>query len=238
MKKSLVLAALVAVLIISIAVTLHMATFGTSLSINREHWGQFGDYFGGLLNPIFAFAAFMSALWSINVQRLEVREMAVQLTNQTAVAKLELEELVSDRRSQEFLLVVRDIDVRLAALRGRTVSVAGTLPVLNIDHMASEAERVSVFGGFSPVLDEFVRLASERGSVIESDIREIQYLLEKLRQFLEQYASLQSRSYAPVLIYYVDKASRLLYLMERIGGIHADTRKYFADVSHVINRNR
>lgn len=39
-----------------------------------EHWGQLGDFFGGILNPVLSFLALMAVLYSINIQRLELKE--------------------------------------------------------------------------------------------------------------------------------------------------------------------
>lgn len=41
-------------------------------SDNKGDWGTFGDYMGGLLNPIFAFASFIALLYTIKLQRDEL----------------------------------------------------------------------------------------------------------------------------------------------------------------------
>jgi uncharacterized membrane protein len=38
------------------------------LSPNPDHWGVFGDYVGGLLNPIFSFLAFVGVLLTVVLQ--------------------------------------------------------------------------------------------------------------------------------------------------------------------------
>jgi hypothetical protein len=47
-----------------------------SLSVNPEQWGQFGDFFGGTLNPIYALLAFVGVLITIHLQakQLELAE--------------------------------------------------------------------------------------------------------------------------------------------------------------------
>ena len=46
----------------------YVVTFSTGVSGSQEVWGQFGDYFGGLLNPILSFFAFVGLLFTVNVQ--------------------------------------------------------------------------------------------------------------------------------------------------------------------------
>lgn len=46
-----------------------------------QFWGQTGDYFGGVLNPFFALASFMAVLYSIHIQRIELRENRIQEVN-------------------------------------------------------------------------------------------------------------------------------------------------------------
>jgi hypothetical protein len=47
-----------------------------SLSGNPEQWGQFGDFFGGTLNPVYALLAFIGVLITIHLQskQLELAE--------------------------------------------------------------------------------------------------------------------------------------------------------------------
>ena len=63
-----VLIALLGVVVFSVIV-LYLDTFGTrDFSSDPEQWGQMGDYFGGMLNPILAFALFIALLYTIGIQ--------------------------------------------------------------------------------------------------------------------------------------------------------------------------
>jgi len=46
------------------------APFATSV----EQWGQVGDFFGGMLNPVLAFASFMALLFTINIQTTQLKK--------------------------------------------------------------------------------------------------------------------------------------------------------------------
>ncbi|MGZ8250745.1 MAG: hypothetical protein ACXW1P_00245 [Methylophilaceae bacterium] len=49
-----------------------------SLSNNPEQWGQFGDYFGGTLNPAFAFLAFIGVLLTVYLQSEQLKIVKAQ----------------------------------------------------------------------------------------------------------------------------------------------------------------
>lgn len=49
-----------------------------------EQWGQTGDFFGGVLNPTFAFLSFMALLYSIHVQRKEQMDFFEEAKKQRA----------------------------------------------------------------------------------------------------------------------------------------------------------
>lgn len=65
-----------------------------SVSDAIEHWGQFGDFFGGVLNPFLAFCSFMALLYTINIQ-------SKQLTISTEELKETRKELIASREAQE-----------------------------------------------------------------------------------------------------------------------------------------
>jgi len=48
--------------------------FGPDVLHNRAYWGQFGDFVGGLLNPIFGFLGFAAILATLYYQRREYDE--------------------------------------------------------------------------------------------------------------------------------------------------------------------
>ncbi|RVT49026.1 hypothetical protein EMM73_00005 [Rheinheimera sediminis] len=76
-----VLIALLGVVVFSVIV-LYLDTFGTrDFSSDPEQWGQMGDYFGGMLNPILAFASFIALLYTIGIQSDTQREFTSNAKN-------------------------------------------------------------------------------------------------------------------------------------------------------------
>ena len=74
--KSLVLfTIIVAVLVIGA----YGIKFYGPLATEQETWGQFGDFVGGTMNPLFAFSGLMALLYTIVLQSRELKNSAEQL---------------------------------------------------------------------------------------------------------------------------------------------------------------
>jgi len=222
--RALAVAAIDALSAIGIVCIIYILAFGTTRSTDPATWGQFGDYFGGVLNPLFALAAFLSALWSISVQQRESRTASKQLAEQTEIARKELETFSSERLGEEFLHVIRDIDQRLSTLLLEVISPPNAPQVITISQMVAEADRIEMQGGSSPAFTQFLHYANSPGSVVEAPVREIKYLVNKLREFLEHYSNYKAKGFAPVLVYYADKAYQLMNMLEAIGEMPPNTR--------------
>lgn len=51
--------------------SMYVANFSPHLSQSQEKWGQFGDYFGGILNPLLSFCALLGLLLTLRSQQQE-----------------------------------------------------------------------------------------------------------------------------------------------------------------------
>lgn len=78
----------IAILVTIIVLLLYFTHFPATFSGNQGEWGQFGDYVGGVLNPLFSVFGFFALLYTIRQQseviELQAYEMAtsnVQLKN-------------------------------------------------------------------------------------------------------------------------------------------------------------
>lgn len=67
-KALLVFAALFALIVIACVAGKYISVFSTYVLNDQEKWGQFGDYFGGVLNPILSFFAFIALLVTLRTQ--------------------------------------------------------------------------------------------------------------------------------------------------------------------------
>lgn len=51
-------------------------------SSNHEHWGQFGDFFGGVLNPALSFLGLIALLETVRLQRNELTQQRLSRASQ------------------------------------------------------------------------------------------------------------------------------------------------------------
>ena len=61
-----------ALLVLGAYITTFALQYGWSVSSDQAVWGQFGDYLGGVLNPIFGFLAFVGVLWTLHLQATQL----------------------------------------------------------------------------------------------------------------------------------------------------------------------
>lgn len=225
------IALLAAMILVGAVVASYVTTFGTHLVNDRGAWGQFGDYFAGLLNPLFSLVAFLALLYSITLQRAESREAAERFAAQHEIAKRELAAYASERTTSELLVVVRDIDDRLNRILGSSVGEPGAHPQVTVAMMISEADRLRRHGGESPSHAKFVALAQQKGTVVESLVRDMTDLIEQLRQILATFSETRGTSQTPLIVYYANKAYGMLSLLEDVGTLPPYTRASLATVS-------
>ena len=60
-------AVFVLILILGVAYR-YVSVFSTHVIADHDKWGQFGDYFGGILNPILSFCAFVALVFTLKEQ--------------------------------------------------------------------------------------------------------------------------------------------------------------------------
>lgn len=74
---------------------------GTWLEVNgtrANRLGQFGDFVGGVLNPIFSFLAFCGLLYTVNLQRAELKEARNERLVSKILSDIDRTENSLDRR--------------------------------------------------------------------------------------------------------------------------------------------
>jgi len=64
-----------------IAVFVYVVNFGTSLSSMKAEWGVFGDYLGGVLNPLVGIVTVLLVLINVRLQRLELKNSIREMRN-------------------------------------------------------------------------------------------------------------------------------------------------------------
>lgn len=65
----------------------YIDTFGFTRSLKQDVWGQFGDFFGGILNPIISGCAFFGLIATLKGQAAESKRLEVRHRAQTDDAR-------------------------------------------------------------------------------------------------------------------------------------------------------
>jgi hypothetical protein len=89
LSKLLVWILAAALVFMLVVLAIYLVRFGTSpMSDDPEAWGQFGDFMGGTLNPLFAFLTLVAVTATITLQ---FRQLAIS-ANELRLSRQELEE--------------------------------------------------------------------------------------------------------------------------------------------------
>lgn len=92
--------ALVSVIAMFVTVFLIYFQGPNSSASHLQYFGQIGDFFGGMLNPILAFASFMALLYTIRIQS---KQLDLSIDELKATRK----ELASSRKAQQEMVVAQ-----------------------------------------------------------------------------------------------------------------------------------
>lgn len=75
---------------------------------DREDWGQIGDFFGGILNPIFGFFGLMALLYTIHIQSRELKFSVREMNRSADAFEAQIEHLKFESQKNE---AIRFIDI-------------------------------------------------------------------------------------------------------------------------------
>jgi hypothetical protein len=148
--------------------------WGVPLSNDPAVWGQFGDYMGGILNPIIAFGALLWVVNSVTVQKQELSEtkkalqdshLAQQAQAETTLLAAQIETLNIELSSTvHYLTHLRDRQLRLSDLQNRP------------DHptmWVNENNQTVGLASSASTVEAFIRVNMREEELIMSDIKEL-----------------------------------------------------------------
>lgn len=209
-KKLLMLVIAFAFCLIAALIFMYINNFGVIRSDSQADWGTFGDYFGGILNPVFGLCAFLGVLWSLDIQIKQLKQISL------------------DKQGEELLVVIKDIDARIGELMNVEVGQTSGEPLF-IHHMVAECERGAGVLGGSDAYTSFVYIAKQSGSILEAPARELKNKVVTLHRFLLLYPQGQKGGNAPVVEYYIDKISGVVKMLGEVGGVPSDVSDFFVN---------
>lgn len=107
----------VAATVAAFAVGIFCAYFFYFIFVDRgqpggpESWGAFGDFFGGIVNPVVGIATVILVVRTLNTTRMEAKETRQQLEEQTALLKAQV---AHAERAQALAEIQKRLDGALA----------------------------------------------------------------------------------------------------------------------------
>ena len=230
-RRILSAAAIFAGLLILAVALPYILQFGIQRSADQALWGQFGDYFAGLLNPLFSLLAFLALMYSLVLQREEAGRNQTRFDAQYAIAKKEFDDFMKEKVASELLAVLKDIDQRLDVVLNKVVGPVDSDTQLTVALIVAEGNRVRASGTSSPSYSRFVSIASDSGTVVEATIRAMADLVGEMKDVLEQFSQYRGTAQAPLIVYYANKTHQVLTPLEDVNAIDHTTREFFATVS-------
>lgn len=232
MNRLILLAALaLALILVALVVLAYVSQFGMERSTSQDVWGQFGDYFAGLLNPIFSLLAFVALLLSLVLQQDEAKKNHERFEAQYSIANKEFDDYLKEKLASELLAVVKDIDERLNNIRGVNISPPGAQNSITIALMVAEGNRIRHPPSQSDSYTNFIEVAREKGTIVEAIVRDLTDLVLQMRDVLSQFSEYRGSAQAPLIVYYANKTYPFITILEDIGAVDETTRKFFATVS-------
>jgi hypothetical protein len=106
------------------AVSLYCYKFGWWTLLNeRDAWGQFGDFFGGVLNPLISFGAFYWLATSILLQKAELSETRDALKATQFAQQQHADTALVAAKIQRDNILLTMVANKIAALRTRQTHI-------------------------------------------------------------------------------------------------------------------
>ncbi len=157
-----------------------LSFFGANISSRTESWGQFGDYVGGLLNPIIAFLAFYWLTQSVLLQKEELADTkrALQESAQAQTKQEKHAEKTAKINAYNALLTMYNTDV--SNIRS------------NLDFVNSQLNELrSNRPGYSPVgkkinFQEAQELIDEMNNGLETTLNKRMEISNNITQLLNE----------------------------------------------------
>ncbi|CAG1022003.1 hypothetical protein MTYM_01416 [Methylococcales bacterium] len=136
--------------------------FNQGLSNKQEVWGQFGDFVGGTLNPIFSFFSFMCLLIALHLQNIQLNLSSEQLEHSR-------QELELSRKAQEATSSASIQQAKFASISSKLNALQAARSVLldDIELYKEELETNADSGAFK------LQCAYTKRSRIEQEIEDI-----------------------------------------------------------------
>ncbi|RKR70981.1 hypothetical protein [Marinobacter nauticus] len=224
-NKVLTITATIAGLILIVPVVGYVLMYGSNPVYSHEKWAQFGDFFGGVLNPLYAFLAFLALLYTINLQRTELKQVRSEFRRSADAAQQQIDHLKLAAKQEDLIRIIRLIDQEIGQLRQTLVSEPGTQPAITVDHIAHEVYRQSTGQAPTGAFAKFLDVARTPGTVVEALYTQLTTAISELSSYLQELETV-SDSQTSVVQYFKRKNERVVGLARSAGGVDQHVLSY------------
>jgi hypothetical protein len=204
----LVIAVVLALIFYVIPLIAYIFIFGPSLTNSHEKWGQFGDFIGGFLNPLYALLAFLAVLLSLSIQRSDFNR--------------EMNYLSTSSYKEDIYRIIMGINEEIDKVL--EINVGGALTIRT---MAYEANRQKNIKPKEKPYIDFITHARDPGQYIGAHHSRLKQLIKELHHHLTVYDELTGESPKPIVEYFTRKTADLIQMIEDVGGVEASTIAFF-----------
>lgn len=138
------------------------------LSTDPGDWGSFGDFVGGLLNPVIAYMAFYWLTVSVSIQRTELSETKNALLESRDAQRAQAKSTEKAMRMQAVNMQLQAIDTQLRSLYEYRSFVLehGSGPNITYQMLTPSGKREKADELIAPLTKEIVDLQSRQQALI------------------------------------------------------------------------
>lgn len=211
---------------------MYVRAFGTDLATSHTRWGEFGDFIGGVLNPLYALLAFLAVLYTVSIQAAALKQAQEDFEARQRKAQEQIDHLKEASYKEDILRIIKDINEKLeGALQVEVSADADAYPKLHLYHMIPESWRQQTESSKTGAYGEFVRLAQTRGTHIEAHFSELKAGLYNLHHYLQLYSAPTTTTtiVSPVIEYVARKYAGLVQILKDVGGVEPKVVEFFSN---------
>jgi len=189
--------------------------FNKQISYDTSEWGTFGDFIGGILNPIYAFLAFAGVVYTVLLQREEIE---VTKTEQ----KLdEIRQLILGLTAA----IDRVLYEQTRKYHDKDLTVFNLLRSLSDDSLTKELDRNSPLS----IIYEDTRVG-----VLNAIGNDLVYIEEQLSQIIWCLnAYYKANGSGDILDFYINKYHYIILMMKQINYLHINDLAIFFKIDEL-----
>lgn len=204
----------------------YVGMFGAKWSTSQEAWGQFGDFFGGFLNPLYALLAFVAVVNNLHLQSEQLEIARNEFRAAAAATQMQIDAIREQASREELVSIIHALSDAIESILNEAVSPSGSLPVLQLRHVVHEGWRLRALPPQGGPYREYVNQPRSGGSLVEALHNRLRVAADGLANFLPIYGKMVGQD-SPILRYYTAKFLGIGLLLAEVGGTSGQTIEFF-----------